>query len=51
VAQVDADLCAGCGACADDCLQEAITLVRDPARGEPLEIQKLIVQAATTTLN
>jgi ferredoxin len=75
VAQVDADLCAGCGECADmcqfaaisvddgfaridvaacmgcgvcvaHCLQEAIDLVRDPAKGEPLEIQKLMTHVA-----
>jgi Pyruvate/2-oxoacid:ferredoxin oxidoreductase delta subunit len=51
VAQVDADLCVGCGTCADDCLQEAITLVRDPARGEPLEIQKLIAEVTSTAKN
>lgn len=28
------------------CPQEAIELVRDPAKGEPLEIQKLIAHAA-----
>jgi len=27
------------------CLQEAISLVCDPAKGEPLEIQKLLVHA------
>jgi len=75
VAQVDADLCVGCGSCADDCPfgavsvdngyavvdgaacmgcgvcvthcpQEAIDLERDPAKGEPLEIQKLMAHAA-----
>lgn len=39
VGQVDADLCVGCGSCADDCPQEAIPLLRDPTKGEPLEIQ------------
>jgi Na+-translocating ferredoxin:NAD+ oxidoreductase RNF subunit RnfB len=79
VAQVDADLCAGCATCADSCQfaaisvdggfacidaagcmgcgvcvshcpQEAISLLRDPARGEPLEIRKLIAEAAATEL-
>ena len=78
VAQVDADLCAACGSCADvcqfsaisvddrfarigaaacmgcgvcvaHCTQEAISLLHDPAKGEPLEIQKLIAHAATVS--
>jgi len=77
VAQVDADLCAGCGECAgvcqfaaisvDDgfarvdiagcmgcgvcvahCPQDAIELVRDADKDEPLEIQRLIAAAAAT---
>jgi MinD superfamily P-loop ATPase len=39
---VDQELCMGCGVCASHCEQEAITLYHDPARGEPLEIQKLL---------
>ena len=45
-ARIDAAMCMGCGVCAAHCAQEAISLVRDPAKGEPLEIQKLITQAA-----
>lgn len=37
--------CMGCGLCVAHCTQEAISLVRDPAKGEPLEIQKLIDHA------
>jgi Fe-S-cluster-containing hydrogenase component 2 len=37
--------CMGCGVCVAHC-QEGISLVRDPAKGEPLEIQKLIAHAA-----
>jgi ferredoxin len=32
------------GVCIAHCPQEAIDLVRDPAKGEPLEIQKLMAQ-------
>ena len=39
----------GCGVCVSHCPQEAIDLVRDPAKGEPLEIQKLIAHAAQVT--
>ncbi len=46
VAQVDEDLCAGCGVCVSQCSQEAISLLRDPAKAEPLEIEKLIARAA-----
>jgi ferredoxin len=45
---VDAAGCMGCGVCAAQCPQEAISLVRDSAKGEPLEIQKLIVETAKT---
>ena len=46
LARIDAAACMGCGVCVAHCPQEAITLVRDPAKGEPLEIQKLIAEAA-----
>jgi len=48
---VDAAACMGCGACVSKCPQEAISLLRAPDRGEPLEIQKLIAQAAETAQN
>jgi ferredoxin len=48
-ARIDAAACMGCGVCVAHCPQEAIELVREPAKGEPLEIQKLIVQAAQLT--
>jgi len=38
-----------CGVCVAHCAQEAISLLRDPAKGEPLEIQKLIAHAAQLT--
>ena len=44
-ARIDAVACMGCGICVAHCPQEAITLLRDPAKGEPLEIQKLIAHA------
>jgi ferredoxin len=73
VSRVDADLCVGCGICADDCQfsalsvqdgtaivdvaacmgcgvcvtrckEGALTLMRDPSRGEPLEIRELQAQ-------
>ena len=36
----------GCGVCISQYPQEAISLLRDPVKGEPLEIQKLIARAA-----
>jgi len=39
---VDQASCMGCGVCASHCDQDAITLFHDPARGGPLEIQKLV---------
>jgi ferredoxin len=44
-ARIDAAACMGCGVCVAHCPQEAISLLRDPAKGEPLEIQTLIAQA------
>jgi ferredoxin len=45
-AHIDASACMGCGVCVSRCPQEAISLQRDPAKGEPLEIQKLIAHVA-----
>lgn len=46
MAVVDRSRCMGCGVCASKCLNEASQLVRDPAKGQPLEVQKLMTQAA-----
>jgi heterodisulfide reductase subunit A-like polyferredoxin len=45
-AHVEASACMGCGVCVAHCPQEAVALVRDLTKGEPLEIQKLIAHAA-----
>jgi ferredoxin len=45
VAIVDTERCMGCGVCQSECEQGAISLVRDPAKGEPLAIHKLITSA------
>jgi Pyruvate/2-oxoacid:ferredoxin oxidoreductase delta subunit len=45
---IDAAACMGCGVCVARCPQEALSLQRDPSKGEPLEIQKLIEEGATT---
>lgn len=39
---IDYEACMGCGVCVSHCPQEAIMLRREPRKGEPLEIQKLI---------
>jgi heterodisulfide reductase subunit A-like polyferredoxin len=44
-AHIDASACMGCGVCVAHCPQEAIDLLREPAKGEPLEIEKLIAHA------
>lgn len=49
VARIDAVACMGCGVCVAHCPQEAIELVRDAAKGEPLEIQMLIACATEPT--
>ncbi len=48
-AVVDGTLCMGCGVCVSKCEQGALSLLRDPSRGEPLQIHELMAQAASTT--
>jgi MinD superfamily P-loop ATPase len=38
LARIDEEACMGCGVCVSQCPQDAISLRRDPVRGEPLEI-------------
>jgi ferredoxin len=42
---VDDELCMGCGVCVSGCREGALSLLRDPRRGEPLEIHELIAGA------
>lgn len=49
VALIDVAACMGCGVCVAHCPQEAIELVREPVKGEPLEIQKLIAHTVQLT--
>ena len=46
--RVDAVKCMGCGVCVSHCPQEAIQLELTPARGIPLEIHRLMEEAANT---
>lgn len=39
---VDESACMGCGVCASACETGALTLAREPARGDPLEILELL---------
>jgi len=50
-AAVNAATCMGCGVCVSKCPQEAFSLVLDPSRGEPLEIQKLMDSAERAAQN
>jgi Pyruvate/2-oxoacid:ferredoxin oxidoreductase delta subunit len=45
-AVISSDKCMGCGICVDKCAQDAIQLIRDPSKGEPLEIHQMMEQAA-----
>ncbi|MBC7249409.1 MAG: 4Fe-4S binding protein [Anaerolineae bacterium] len=45
VAVVDGEACMGCGVCVSKCAQGALSLVREPGKGEPLEIHELMATA------
>lgn len=45
--RIDTAACMGCGVCVNGCAPEALSLVRDPARGEPLEIHNLMMTGAS----
>jgi ferredoxin len=45
--RIDEKECMGCGVCVDVCEHDALSLVRDPSRGEPLEIHKLVSDCST----
>jgi dissimilatory sulfite reductase (desulfoviridin) alpha/beta subunit len=45
-ARIDYQACMGCGVCVSQCPQEASSLLRDPAKGIPLEIRELMVRVA-----
>jgi len=45
---VDEALCMGCGVCVSKCEWSALSLVRDPSRGEPLEIHELLANTDST---
>lgn len=44
---IDEGICMGCGVCVNACGHHALLLELDPARGEPLEIHKLMQECAT----
>ena len=41
VASIDWRTCMGCGICVDSCPEKAISLVLDPKKGLPLDIDEL----------
>ena len=48
IINLDDALCMGCGVCVNNCPNGALSLVRDPSRGEPLEIVKLLGEAGAS---
>jgi ferredoxin len=47
IAIVDTTTCMGCSVCVSKCPEGALSLVRDPTKGEPLEIRALIASAGS----
>jgi len=45
LAVVDVGRCMGCGVCVSKCGEGAVSLVRDPSKGEPLDIHELMASA------
>lgn len=45
IALPDQEKCMGCGVCVSTCEMGALSLIRDPNKSEPLEINNLIAQA------
>ncbi|GAB6058782.1 4Fe-4S binding protein [Desulfonatronum parangueonense] len=43
---LDAMQCMGCGVCVGKCPKDALTLVRDPSRGEPLDLRDIMTARA-----
>lgn len=41
VAAIDRDTCLGCGVCVEQCPEDALQLIREKSKGEPLDVQKL----------
>jgi ferredoxin len=50
-AAVDTTVCMGCGTCVSKCAEGALSLVRDPTKGQPLEIRELIASASSALLD
>ncbi|HVO66625.1 MAG TPA: 4Fe-4S binding protein [Syntrophales bacterium] len=48
IVSVDTGICMGCGVCISKCPREALLLLRDPSKGEPLEIHRLIARVNDT---
>ena len=51
IMEVNYEKCMGCGVCIDKCEQGALALVRDEAKGIPLEICALMGEAVATNSN
>jgi heterodisulfide reductase subunit A-like polyferredoxin len=51
IAVVEPGSCMGCGVCVSQCVEGAVALVREPAKGMPLEIQELMGGIAADALN
>jgi len=50
VIAIDGGQCMGCGVCVAKCQQQALSLVREPSKGEPLEIRESILAESAPSL-
>jgi heterodisulfide reductase subunit A-like polyferredoxin len=41
-AAIDGEICLGCGVCVGQCPEDALQLIRDSSKGEPMDVKLLV---------